>query len=399
MSRLLGVTPAVVAHDLHPDYRSTRWALASGLPRVAVQHHHAHVVSCLVEHGVVRPDRRSASRSTGRAAVRRGMSGAGSSSSSTGWAFERRGHLRPLALPGGEAAIREPWRLAAGALLDAGLPEQLLVAVGSAPARASGAAPRRSGPRATGAGRWFDAVAALCGFSGSISYEGQAAIELEALAAAAARALSVRAREGDAVRGRSPPDHPGAWRRTSCQDARCPRWPARFHETMARVVASACPAHPRGLWRPHGGTVRWLLSEPPTDGAGAGAAPGGWLRGSAPSAGSTERRRRLARASGGRRSPARRERTAMCLGIPGEILAHRRGAGRCGWARCASAASRGTFASTTIPDVERGRLRPGPRRVRHLQGRSRGGGEAPDRTLEELGLPAELTADVEDRPP
>ncbi|MCW5808953.1 MAG: carbamoyltransferase HypF, partial [Deltaproteobacteria bacterium] len=106
VQRLSGVDePQLVAHDLHPDYRSTRWALASGLPRLAVQHHHAHVAACLVENG--RIDR----------VVGIAFDGTGLGDDGTLWGGEvleadlarsrRLGHLRALALPGGEAAIRE----------------------------------------------------------------------------------------------------------------------------------------------------------------------------------------------------------------------------------------------------------------------------------------------------
>ncbi|HEY3587065.1 MAG TPA: carbamoyltransferase HypF, partial [Myxococcaceae bacterium] len=238
MSRLLGVTPSAVAHDLHPDYVSTRWALESGLPRVAVQHHHAHVVSCLVDAGAAL---------TGPA-IGVAFDGTGCGPAGDLWGgeflvfdwvgFERRGHLRPLALAGGEAAIREPWRLALAALRDAGLPDEPLL--GSvAPLRRARVAQLLDGAvRATGAGRWFDAAAALCGFGGAISYEGQAAIELEALAGEVSESYAfdlagepfvvdlrptIRAMVKDLLAGRAMSEVAGC-----------------FHETMARVVLAGC---------------------------------------------------------------------------------------------------------------------------------------------------------------
>jgi hydrogenase maturation protein HypF len=182
LEALLGVSPAIVAHDLHPDYASTRWALASGRSCMAVQHHHAHVASCLAEHG-------RTSRVIGVAFDGTGCGPAGELWGGELFAcdlggFERLGHLRPIALPGGESAIREPWRLALAALVDA---DESLDVLDSIPE------PRRvlvrrvldlraCTPRATGAGRWFDAVAALLGVRERITYEAQAAIELEALA-------------------------------------------------------------------------------------------------------------------------------------------------------------------------------------------------------------------------
>ncbi len=180
LERLLGVAPVAVAHDLHPDYRSTRWALDSNLPREAVQHHHAHIASCLADNGRDGP------------VIGVAFDGTGCGPAGDLWGgeiliadlktFTRVGHLRPIALPGGEAAIREPWRLAAAALVDAGLPltplgriaKDKLALVAQMVARA---------PRATGAGRWFDAISALCGVRDVVTYEGQAAVELEAIAA------------------------------------------------------------------------------------------------------------------------------------------------------------------------------------------------------------------------
>jgi hydrogenase maturation protein HypF len=184
-----GVDPAVLAHDLHPDYHSSRWARrrarASGARCVAVQHHHAHVASCLVEHG--------------RAAPVLGVvfDGTGLGPDGTLWGgeilhadlggFRRLGHLGPIVLPGGEAAIREPWRLAVAALVDAGEPLDVpaLALVGARRVDVMADLARRPhvSPSATGAGRWLDAVAALCGVRTRVSYDGQAPMELEALVA------------------------------------------------------------------------------------------------------------------------------------------------------------------------------------------------------------------------
>jgi hydrogenase maturation protein HypF len=242
LSGLLRVQPEAVAHDLHPDYRSTRWALASGLPRVPVQHHHAHVAACLAEHG-------RAERVIGVA-----FDGTGCGLDGSAWGgewlladlggCERAGHLGAIRLPGGEAAIREPWRLALAALYDAGADLALLERIDE---RRRGAVltlctSPRAAPPATGAGRWFDAIAALAGVRDQISYEGQAAIELEAacadgehepypfaLAPAAPFVIdllpTVRAVAAD-VRAR----------------VAVAAVAARFHETMARAIVSGCRA-------------------------------------------------------------------------------------------------------------------------------------------------------------
>ncbi|MFF4618265.1 carbamoyltransferase HypF [Nonomuraea jabiensis] len=185
---LFDVRPEVVAHDLHPEYLSTKHAL--GLPDVelvAVQHHHAHIAACLADNG-------EHGRVIGVA-----FDGLGYGLDGTLWggeflladlvAFERAGHLAPVPMPGGGAAIRQPWRMAA-AYLD-GEGEALAVARRneqrwgqvSALARRGG----RAAPLTSSAGRLFDAVAALLGVRDAITYEGQAAIELEQLADPAER--------------------------------------------------------------------------------------------------------------------------------------------------------------------------------------------------------------------
>ena len=180
---LSGTQPTLVAHDLHPDYRSTQWAVESGLPLLGVQHHHAHIASCLVEHGVTTP------------VLGIAFDGTGLGDDGTLWGGEflvadlrtslRVGHLRSVGLPGGEAAVREPWRTALswvhralgpdaaarqGARLDHRWPAMLsLISSGSA-------------LETTSVGRLFDGVAALLGVTRRVTYEGQAAVELEALA-------------------------------------------------------------------------------------------------------------------------------------------------------------------------------------------------------------------------
>ena len=182
LERLLGVFPTAIAHDLHPDYGSTRWARRTSLPLIGVQHHHAHIASCLAENGRSSPTIGVAFDGTGCGPAGDLWGGEILLADLAG--FRRLGHLRPIALAGGEAAIRQPWRLAAAALADAGEPLETLSGVD--PARRSAVASlldkRVASPLATGAGRWFDAVSALLEVRSEISYEGQAAVELEALA-------------------------------------------------------------------------------------------------------------------------------------------------------------------------------------------------------------------------
>ncbi|HVV82453.1 MAG TPA: carbamoyltransferase HypF [Kofleriaceae bacterium] len=248
LEALLRVAPAAVAHDLHPDYRSTRWARASGLPAIAVQHHHAHVAACLAEHG-------RTERVTGVA-----FDGTGLGDDGRLWGGEildadlatarRLGHLRPLALAGGEAAIRAPWRLAAAALLDAGLPLEHLDGTGVDAVerkRIAGLLSTDLPPRATGAGRWFDAVAALLGVAREISYDGQAATQLEALAASDPEADPAPfAFELTAARAGAPfeLDLRPAIRELVAELPRVApaRLAARFHATIAHAIVAACQA-------------------------------------------------------------------------------------------------------------------------------------------------------------
>jgi hydrogenase maturation protein HypF len=180
--RLFDVHPEVVAHDLHPEYLSTKYALeAEDVELTGVQHHHAHVASCLADNGEEGP------------VIGVAFDGLGWGPDGTIWGgellvadladFERVGHFSPVPMPGGTAAIREPWRMAA-AWLDAAYegdpPEDLAVL-----RRHDWAAVVRLGrsgvssPLTSSAGRLFDAVSALLGVRDAINYEGQAAVELE----------------------------------------------------------------------------------------------------------------------------------------------------------------------------------------------------------------------------
>jgi hydrogenase maturation protein HypF len=197
---LRDVDPEVVAHDLHPEYLSTKFALDLALPLVGVQHHHAHIASCLAEHGEEGP------------VVGVAYDGLGWGTDGTAWGgeflvcdldgFDRAGHLAPVPLPGGAAAIREPWRMAVSWASAAIEPDRLAPVLSPLDPRWADVAGLVAAPRTlrtTSAGRLFDAVAALLGVRSVTTYEGQAAIELEALArrvpASAADDLPVEVRE------------------------------------------------------------------------------------------------------------------------------------------------------------------------------------------------------------
>jgi hydrogenase maturation protein HypF len=181
---LTGVTPAVVAHDLHPEYLSTKFAAELDLPAVGVQHHHAHIASCLVEHGHTSP------------VLGIAFDGLGMGTDGTAWGgellvadldgFRRVGHLRPVALPGGDRAAREPWRMAIAWLAETLGPEAAERYGRTVDDRWEAVLQLAQRPdvlRTSSAGRLFDAVAALLGLRTRITYEAQAAIELEAVAA------------------------------------------------------------------------------------------------------------------------------------------------------------------------------------------------------------------------
>jgi hydrogenase maturation protein HypF len=198
--RLFDISPQVVAYDLHPEYLSTKYALslaeASDRPvvdLVGVQHHHAHIASCLADNGWP--------GSPGERVIGVAFDGTGYGLDGTIWggeflvadyaSFTREGHLAPVPMPGGAAAVRQPWRMAATYLEASGLDTDAL-ASGVLAVRdrhrehwAAVLAMARRGvnaPLSSGAGRLFDAAAAVLGVRDEISYEGQAAIELEQLA-------------------------------------------------------------------------------------------------------------------------------------------------------------------------------------------------------------------------
>jgi hydrogenase maturation protein HypF len=202
--RLFDLTPAIVAHDLHPDYLSTRYALAlPDVELVAVQHHHAHIASCLAENGESGPVIGVAFDGTGYGVDGTVWGGELLVADLTG--FERAGHLAPVPMPGGAAAVRQPWRMAAAYLLAAyggRVPAGLDVVRRNAeqwPTVLRVAAAAVNAPMTSSAGRLFDAVAALLGVRDVVSYEGQAAVELEQLA-------DVAVREGYPVTVTGPPD-------------------------------------------------------------------------------------------------------------------------------------------------------------------------------------------------
>jgi hydrogenase maturation protein HypF len=249
--RLFAVEPERVAHDAHPDYLSTGYALdRDGVELDAIQHHHAHLAACLAEHGERGP------------AVGAIFDGTGYGVDGTVWGgellwgdllgFERAGHLWPVRLPGGDAAVRAPWRMAR-AWLDAAasgdgdadppVPPALAGIVDPAAWRQVGALVRRgtAAPVTTSAGRLCDAVAALCGVRPVVTYEGQAAIELEARCDPAehgAHPLPLLEHDGVLVLDARPTIRAVAADLAAGVPAA--RVATRFHHGLADATAAAC---------------------------------------------------------------------------------------------------------------------------------------------------------------
>lgn len=199
LERLRGAVPSLLVADLHPGYATRHWAedrsAATGKPLHLVQHHHAHVVSLLADRGRIgTPVIGVAFDGTGYGCDRQVWGGEVLLVGPDVATFRRAGHLLPLDLPGGDAAVRNPFRVALALLRGAGLEEEHgswtpvgvpaaeLVAVRSQLAAGIGCV------ATTSVGRLFDGVAAVLGVRHRVSYEAQAAVELEALAATASDA-------------------------------------------------------------------------------------------------------------------------------------------------------------------------------------------------------------------
>jgi hydrogenase maturation protein HypF len=180
----MGKKPVAIAHDLHPDLHSTRFAvqLAAelGVEAIGVQHHHAHIAAIAAEHGVSGPVLGLALDGVGLGTD--GQAWGGELLRVDGASFTRLGHLRPLALPGGDRAARDPWRMAAAVLFDLGRGEEIarrFADQAGAEIIAAMLAKGLNSPRTSSMGRVFDAAAGLLGICPRMEFEAQAAIALE----------------------------------------------------------------------------------------------------------------------------------------------------------------------------------------------------------------------------
>jgi hydrogenase maturation protein HypF len=249
MSRLFHVTPTAVAHDLHPAYLSTQFAKKmEHLPRIGVQHHHAHIASCMAEHQL-----------EGRV-IGVAWDGTGFGTDGTIWGgeflaadylgFDRYARLRPVLLAGGDSAVREPWRVARSYLMDA-----FEGALPAGPTWSEAASPERirvtdqmlrrglNTIPTSSAGRLFDAVASLIGLRHTVSFEGQAAMMLEA--AAEESPPPAQGNYEFALAGTAPieVDLRPMTRQIAEEVARgvsTSLIAARFHATLVAVIAEVC---------------------------------------------------------------------------------------------------------------------------------------------------------------
>jgi hydrogenase maturation protein HypF len=245
LARLFDIDPQVVAYDLHPEYLSTKYALdVDGVEHCGVQHHHAHIASCLADNDEDGPVIGVAFDGTGYGTDGTLWGGEFLVAGLTG--FDRGGHLAPVPMPGGAAAIKQPWRMAAvylAAGYPGGLPDGLDVIARNErhwPAVLALAAKRINAPLTSSAGRLFDAVAALVGVRDTINYEGQAAVELEQLAdpgETGTYRATLSTREPFSAEG-------AGLVRAAAEDLRdgvaAPVVAARFHNGIAALIVDGC---------------------------------------------------------------------------------------------------------------------------------------------------------------
>jgi hydrogenase maturation protein HypF len=253
--RLFHIAPQAIAYDLHPDYLATRYALEraarEGLATIGVQHHHAHIAACMAEHGLAGDEKVIGVSFDGTGYGVDGETGAvsiwGGEFLVADYAgYARAAHLADIPLPGGDKAVKEPWRLALAWLQaadigwDAALPpvaHGASVAPYALDALAHQLGTGLNSPPTSSMGRLFDAVAALAGVRQTVNYEAQAAIELEALVDPAETGaypfrllhnmvdpLPVIAAVADDARTGTP----------------LPAIAARFHNGVANMVAAVC---------------------------------------------------------------------------------------------------------------------------------------------------------------
>ncbi len=317
--RTLDVEPAVVAHDLHPDFHGSRYAAAfaaqRGLPALAVQHHHAHIAAVAAEHRLRGPLLGLALDGVGLGSDK-GIWGGELLRVETG-SVQRIAHLRELRLPGGDRAAREPWRMAASALFELGRVDEIerrFAGRGGA-ILAQMLARGLNSPPTSSAGRWFDAAAGLLGVREICSYEGQAAMLLEGLAEAhgpAAPADHAYAIGADGTLDLLPLLAHLAGQRDRGYGA------AVFHSTLAAALAAwvRAASERTGVAQCR---IGWRLFHQPHPRRGLARVPGGRGAGSVRGAAGAVQRRRAGAGAGGS-GPGKSGRLSMCLAIPALVV-------------------------------------------------------------------------------
>jgi hydrogenase maturation protein HypF len=239
--------PRLIAHDLHPDYLSTRWAMGRPEPKLAVQHHHAHIASCMAENGLREK------------VIGVAFDGAGFGTDGRIWGgefllcdyagFERCAHLRYVPLPGGDRAAKQGWRMAASHLYDSLGPAYRKIdlpcwnAAPEATWKVLDPVIAKGVIMTSSCGRLFDAVSAICGISGESSYEGESAMLLEAAADGESDEQYEAVLQTETVPWRIDTRILVAQIARDISSGRSPQAVSRgFHHAIAVMIASVCSA-------------------------------------------------------------------------------------------------------------------------------------------------------------
>ncbi|MEM8532973.1 MAG: carbamoyltransferase HypF [Chloroflexota bacterium] len=244
--RLFDITPQAIAYDLHPEYLATKYALDTNIPhKIGIQHHHAHIASVLAENKLEGPIIGVAADGTGY----------GTDNAIWGFEilcadlqdFERHAHLEYVPLPGGEQAVRQPWRMAAVHLSKAfgedflNLPIPFVQSIDQQRWNTLKQMIDRNinSPPTSSLGRLFDAVAALLGIRNEVLYEGQAAIELEALAEPSQNAYPFTVIDGTPAQIDVVPMFHAIVADLQ-QHKPLPQIVGRFHATISTIIVTQC---------------------------------------------------------------------------------------------------------------------------------------------------------------